>query len=114
MTLTPTYELIPYEVIVQHHKANHGELRQVDLELKALIKDGVVPILGDCPGAALCAVSWDAVDLHEYIGVHHIPFGPRTPRLGQVLAANHLAKGSSYVLLFMRCYLSEHNHDFKR
>lgn len=74
--LTPTYELIPNVVVIQNHKANHGELRQVDLELKALIKDGVVPILGHCPSAALFAVNWNTVYFHIDVGVHYISFGP--------------------------------------
>ncbi len=92
---TPTYELIPYEVVIQHHKANHGELREVDLELKAFVKDGVVPVLRHRPGAPLCAVSRDAVDLNVHIGVHNISFGPRTPRLGQALATYHLGDRST-------------------
>lgn len=96
IVVTLTYELITYEVIVQHHKANHGELRQVDLELKALVEDRVVPVLGYSPGAVLCAVGWDAVDLHVHVGVHHVPFGLRTPWLGQVLPTDHLQEGSVY------------------
>lgn len=111
--LTLTYKLIPYEVIIQHHKANHGKLWQVDLELKALIKDRVIPVLGHCPGAALCAVSWYAVDLHIHIWVHHIPFGLRTSWLGQVLATYHLEEASPYWLLSMHCLLLEHNHEFR-
>lgn len=88
--LTLTYELIPNVVVIQNHEANHGELRQVDLKLKALIKDGVVPILGHCPSAALCAVNWNTVYFHIHVGVHHISFGPRTPRLWQVLTTYYL------------------------
>lgn len=92
-----TYEFIPNKVIIQHHKANHSKLRQVDLELKALIEDWVVSILAHSPSAALCAVSWDAMDLHIYIWVHHVPFSPRTFGLWQILAANDLqAKGRSF------------------
>lgn len=92
--LALTYELIPNEVVIQNHEANHGELGQVDLELKALIKDGVVPILGHCPSAALCAVDWNTVYFHIHIGVHNIAFGPRTPGLRQVLATYNLGVGS--------------------
>lgn len=76
MTLTPTDELIHDEVVIQHHKANHSELWQVDLELEALVEDGVVPVLVDRPGATLRAVSWDAMNLHIHVGVHHITFDP--------------------------------------
>lgn len=88
--MTLTNELVPNVVIIQNHEANHGELRQVDLKLKALVKDGVVPVLGHCPSAALCAVNWNTVYFHIHIGVHYISFGPRTPRLWQVLTAYYL------------------------
>lgn len=88
--LTLTYELIPNVVVIQNHEANHGELRQVDLKLEALIENGVVPILGHCPSAALCAVNWNTMYFHIHIGVHYISFGPRASRLWQVLTTYYL------------------------
>lgn len=73
--LVPTYELIPNEVVIQNYKADHGELGQIDLKLKALVKDGVVPVLGHCPSAALCAVNRNTVYFHIHVGVHYIPLG---------------------------------------
>ena len=35
-------KLISYEVVVQHREANQRQLRQVDLELKTLVKDRIV------------------------------------------------------------------------
>lgn len=75
-TLRPTYELIAYEIVIQHHKADHDELRQVDLELEALVEDGVVAIVRHRPGAALRAVGGDTVDLYVHVGVHDVSFGP--------------------------------------
>lgn len=94
----PTYELISDELIVQDDKANHGELRQIDLELEALIENWVVAVLGDGPGAALCAVGRNAVDLHVNVRVHHIPFGHRTPRLGKVLSADYLGRVTTWAV----------------
>lgn len=85
-----TNELIPNEVVIQNYKADHGELRQIDLKLKALVKDGVVPVLGHRPSAALCAVDWNSVYFHIHVGVHYIPLGTRTPWLWQVLTAYYL------------------------
>lgn len=96
MASSLTYELIANEVVVQHHEADHGELGQRDLELKALVKDGVVAAMGDGPGAALHAVHWDPVDLHKHVGVHHVPFGPRAPGLGEVLTTDDLEGGRRY------------------
>lgn len=89
-----TNKLISDEVIIQHHKADHGKLGQVNLELKALIEDGIVSILDDSPGAALCAVSWDSMNLHVHIWVHHVTFGPRAFGFGQVLTTDHLEEES--------------------
>lgn len=100
-----TYEFIPNEVIVQHHKSNHGELRQVDLELKALIKYWVVPVLCHRPGAALCAVSWDAMDLHIHVRVYNIPFGPRAFWFWKILATDDLGKNKiCYLKLIISNY----------
>ena len=92
-----TYEVVADEVVVQHHEADHGQLGQVDLELKALVEDGVPLVLGHGAGAALGAVGRDAVDLHVDVGLHHVPLGPRAQGPGQVLPADHL-EGPGHIL----------------
>ena len=85
-----TYELVSDEIVIQNHEADHGELGQVDLKLKALVEDGVIPVLSDGPGATLGAVCWDTVDLHIDVGVNDVTFDPGPPRPGQILTANYL------------------------